>query len=105
ARGQDKELNLKLDRIEYWLGVGAQPSDTARTLINRARREAGLVASVKHEQPAKAEAPEPPPVAEVVTEAPAEEAAPEAPAEPVAEAPATEETPAAETPAEEEKQG
>ncbi|MEM8550688.1 MAG: 30S ribosomal protein S16 [Verrucomicrobiota bacterium] len=121
ARGQDKELNLKLDRIEYWLGVGAQPSDTARTLINRARREAGLVASVKHEQPAKAEAAAPAPATEATPEAPAEEApapaaeeaAPEAPAEPVAEAPAAEETsaaeastePAAEAPAEEEKRG
>ncbi len=84
ARGQDVELRLKLDRVEYWTGVGAQPSDTARTLINRARREAGLVASVPSPQPAKkAEAAAPAPAAE---EAKAEE--------PVADTTTTEEAPA-----------
>jgi small subunit ribosomal protein S16 len=34
----DKQLNLKLDRTDYWVSVGAQPSDTARALINKARR-------------------------------------------------------------------
>lgn len=34
-----KQVNLRLDRADYWLGVGAQPSDTARTVINRAKRE------------------------------------------------------------------
>jgi small subunit ribosomal protein S16 len=33
---EDKQLNLKTDRIAYWLSVGAQPSDTARSLIKRA---------------------------------------------------------------------
>ncbi|MCC5806598.1 MAG: 30S ribosomal protein S16 [Opitutales bacterium] len=37
---EDKQIVLKLDRIEHWLGVGAQPSDTARSLIKRARRRA-----------------------------------------------------------------
>ncbi len=96
ARGQDTELNLKLERVDYWLGVGAQPSDTARTLINRARREGGVIAaSVPAPQPAKqAEAAAPK----------AEEAKPEAPAEePKAEAPAAEEAPAKEAASEEEK--
>jgi small subunit ribosomal protein S16 len=35
-----KQINLDLERAAYWTGVGAQPSDTARTLLNRARREA-----------------------------------------------------------------
>ncbi len=39
ARGSDPEYSIKLDRVSYWLSVGAQPTDTARTLINRARRE------------------------------------------------------------------
>ncbi|PWU04861.1 MAG: 30S ribosomal protein S16 [Verrucomicrobia bacterium] len=39
ARGNDFEYKLKLDRIEYWLGVGAQPSNTAKTLIKRARKQ------------------------------------------------------------------
>jgi small subunit ribosomal protein S16 len=32
----DKQLNFKADRIKYWLSVGAQPSDTVRTLLKRA---------------------------------------------------------------------
>jgi small subunit ribosomal protein S16 len=27
------EINLKKERIEHWLGTGAQPSDTARWLL------------------------------------------------------------------------
>ena len=44
ARGKDKEHILKLDRIDYWLKIGAKPSDTARTLITRARKGAPAVA-------------------------------------------------------------
>ena len=33
-----KQLTVNLERTAYWVGVGAQPSDTARTLINRAKR-------------------------------------------------------------------
>lgn len=40
ARGQDKESSLKLDRIDYWIGVGAQPTETAKDLIRKARRAA-----------------------------------------------------------------
>lgn len=36
ARGKDTELSLKLDRVDYWLKVGAQPTDTARSLIKKA---------------------------------------------------------------------
>lgn len=31
----EKQLSLKRERIEYWLGVGAQPSDTVRQLLVR----------------------------------------------------------------------
>lgn len=110
ARGQDKELTLKLDRVEYWLSVGAKPSDTARTLINRYRRDTGLVASVPSPQPVKQTETAPAPAAE---EAPAEAPVEEAPAaeetapveEPKAEEAAPAVEPAAETPAEEKKQG
>jgi len=46
-RNQDESLRelLVLDRIEYWLGVGAQPSDTVRSMIKRARRAAKAEAS------------------------------------------------------------
>lgn len=32
-----RQLNLRVDRADYWLSVGAQPSDTVRSLIKRAR--------------------------------------------------------------------
>ncbi len=41
ARKNEKELDLKLDRIDHWLKVGARPTDTARTIINRVRRTEG----------------------------------------------------------------
>lgn len=31
-----KALRVDGDRARYWLGVGAQPSDTVRTLLTRA---------------------------------------------------------------------
>ena len=33
-----KKLRLKEDRVNYWLSVGAQPSDTVRSFIRKARR-------------------------------------------------------------------
>ncbi|QUV99597.1 30S ribosomal protein S16 [Chloracidobacterium sp. MS 40/45] len=35
-----EKLVVRLDRVDYWLKCGAQPSDTVRALIARARREA-----------------------------------------------------------------
>ena len=32
-----KTLELKLDRVDYWLGVGASPSETVGRLIENAR--------------------------------------------------------------------
>lgn len=34
-RNEDRQLELKQERIEYWLSVGAQPSDTVRRLLIR----------------------------------------------------------------------
>ena len=31
-------VTLDLSRVDYWLGVGAQPSDTVANLITRARK-------------------------------------------------------------------
>ena len=28
-------VNIKTDRVKYWLGVGAQPSDTVKSLLKR----------------------------------------------------------------------
>ena len=48
-RNKDASLqeNLDLARVEYWLSVGAQPSDTVRAMIKRARREAKATASAE----------------------------------------------------------
>jgi small subunit ribosomal protein S16 len=34
-KDEAKQLDLQLDRIAYWLSVGAQPSDTVAALIRR----------------------------------------------------------------------
>jgi len=107
AKRATDELNLKVDRIDYWKSVGAKPTDTAASLIRRARRDAAApAAEVKAEAPAtdveatkaptakkakvpavkKAKAP-----AVKKAKAPAAEKA-EAPAAEKAEAPAAEET-------------
>jgi len=100
AKRTTDELNLKVDRIDYWKSVGAKPTDTAASLIRKARRdaaseEAAPAAEVKAEAPAaevKAEAP----AAEVKAEAPAAEVKAEAPAAEVkAEAPAAKKAPKA----------
>ncbi len=33
-------FKVKPDRIQYWLGVGAQPTNTVRTLLKRAQKAA-----------------------------------------------------------------
>jgi small subunit ribosomal protein S16 len=33
ARTPERQVLLNRDRVEYWLGVGAQPSDTVRQLL------------------------------------------------------------------------
>lgn len=47
----DKNFNLQMERVEYWLGVGAQPTDTARSLIRRARRTAEAEAAEAESAP------------------------------------------------------
>jgi small subunit ribosomal protein S16 len=32
----DKQINFKRERIEYWLSVGAQPSETVANLLETA---------------------------------------------------------------------
>ena len=82
-------FTLKLDRVDYWLGVGAQPSNTVASFIRKARK--GPVEEVDEEPVIEAVeapvAPEPVPEPEVAV---TEEAAAE---EPAAEEPAAEETP------------
>lgn len=40
ARGEEERTRIDLDRVDYWLSVGAQPSERARQLIDSARRAA-----------------------------------------------------------------
>lgn len=35
ATEADKQVSFNRERIEYWLSVGAQPSDTVRDLLRR----------------------------------------------------------------------
>ena len=37
---RDKNYTLNLERAEYWLKAGAQPSDTVASFIKKARRAA-----------------------------------------------------------------
>ncbi len=80
-RGSEERLDM--ERVDYWLGNGAQPSETVATIIERARKGVALekpAAPVVEEPVIEAPAAEEVPVAE---EAPAEEASAEeaAPAE------------------------
>ncbi len=34
-KDESKELTLKIDRVDHWLSVGAQPTDTAAALIKK----------------------------------------------------------------------
>ena len=127
-KDSEDRVKMNMDRINYWLGEGAQPTDR----ISRMLEAAGVLEKKERNNPKKAEpgqkakdrvqekadklaaaeeAPAEAPAAEEVPaeEAPAEEAAAEeAPAEAPAaeeapaEAPAAEEAPAEEAPAAEE---
>ena len=106
-------VNLKMDRVDYWLGVGAQPTQTVTDLIRKVRagegvttdklaetarealkaqRDAALAVKAvpaKEEAPAAEAAPEAAAAEGDAAEGDAAEAA-DAPAEEAAEAPAAE---------------
>ena len=106
-------FTLNLDRVDYWLGVGAQPSDTVASFIRKARKgpeEEDTEEPVAEAVDAPVE-PEPAPEPEVAAaeepaaekaaepEEPAAEETPEPEAEVAPEASAPEETPEPEAPA------
>lgn len=128
AKDDENRVRLVEDRVRYWLGVGAQPTDRVARMLDKAgikeraatnnpkkgepgqkakdraedKAEKAAAAEEAAREAAAAPAPEPEPEVTEVAEAPAEEApAAEAAAEeaPAAEAPA-EEAPAEEAPAE-----
>jgi len=113
-KDSEDRVKMNMERIQHWLGHGAQPTDR----IARMLEAAGVLPKTERNNPKKAElgtkakerleakaAKSEAPAEEEATEAPAEEAAAEAPAEEAAaEAPAEEapaEEAAAEAPAEE----
>ena len=40
------EINLKGDRVQYWISKGAQPTDTVRRLIKQAAKQTGAESEV-----------------------------------------------------------
>ena len=101
AHKRDEELKLKIDRVDHWLGVGAQPTDTAKSLIRQGRmspeewlKRADKLAESKLKRKSKGD------TAPSMDKNAGEAAAEEKPAE---EAPAAKEPKAEEKPAEEEK--
>ncbi len=45
ARGAEEKLRVDIDRIEHWIGHGAQPSDRVSTLIKDFHKQQGTAAS------------------------------------------------------------
>ena len=39
AKGNAQEYLIELDRVDYWLSKGAQPTDMVKKLVSRARKE------------------------------------------------------------------
>ena len=83
---------LKLDRVEYWISKGAQPSDTVRSLIKKSKnpeaaaKKAEATAAKKAAKASKpAVAKEPAPAAEPAASETPSESTPAAPETPKAE--------------------
>jgi small subunit ribosomal protein S16 len=49
---------LKVDRVEYWIARGAQPSDTVRSLLKKTRKQSATPAAAPAPAPAPAAPPE-----------------------------------------------
>lgn len=80
VRDKAERVNIKMDRVDHWISVGAQPSEKVATLIKKVKNNKfGKAAS-----PPPMTAPKPPPEPE--PEAPAEEASAESTEEAPAEA-------------------
>jgi small subunit ribosomal protein S16 len=79
VRDKSARVELKMERIDYWLSVGAQPSDNVAVLIKKVKTNTfGAVnAPPPMTAPKPAPEPEPEPAAEATEEAAAEETATE----------------------------
>jgi small subunit ribosomal protein S16 len=103
-RHEDEKIDL--ERVDYWLSNGAQPSETVASIIERARKGSGaLVAEKKVEKKVTEEKTEAAPAeAEAAAEAAPAEAEAAAEETTTEEAPAEAEAAAEEAPAEEAKE-
>ena len=45
AKGRAEGLRVDLERVDYWLSVGAQPTDVVKQLIKQARQQGGVAES------------------------------------------------------------
>ena len=45
AKGNAQEYRIEMDRVDYWLSKGAQPTDMVKKLVSRARKESVEVPS------------------------------------------------------------
>jgi small subunit ribosomal protein S16 len=104
ASGQEVRLELDIERIDYWIGQGAQPSDRVLNLLKQNKEtpeqtEKRLATKdLKRQKKLAKKLADKEPVEE---EAPAEEASEEAPVEAATEEAPVEEAPVEEAPAEE----
>ena len=62
----DHNSTLNIDRVEYWISKGAQPSDTVRSLIKKTKKSAAVAeppskAGQDDEQSAQKQPSSPPP--------------------------------------------
>ena len=44
ARGKQRRLELKLDRVDYWVGKGAKPSERVAELVKNHRKQQAVAA-------------------------------------------------------------
>ena len=93
----DHNSTLKLDRIDHWIALGAQPSDTVRSLIKKNKAQPATAASDAVEPTGAQE--EPVAVEQAAPTAVAEEAAPTTVTEEAAPTAVAEEAAPAESPA------
>lgn len=90
----DARVVLKADRVDYWLSVGAQPSDKVKVLIKKYgtagthldAQQAALERLGRRKQYSPAPVTAPAPAAETAQAEPADESAPQASAESATEA-------------------
>ena len=77
VRDKSQRVSLKMDRIDYWISVGAQPSDKVATLIKKVKTNKFGTAA----EPPPLTAPKPAPEPEAEASATEDSASEEAPAE------------------------